>query len=534
MNQKQSGQGTLPKGDVSNLRAVTASPPISKTPTPVPQSREKTQTPIAQAPNMDNDWDDREEIRLRELEEARARAAQMEKTMRWWSDCTANWREKWCKVRNERNKARDENRQLRTKLDSIINDCTALKREKDELLTENSRLKNGLNFVPSLTTSQDQSDTSVKDHELAQLASNTLDNVKKIDDRQIMVGIDDISNKSSLKTTPKLGSANQDEAEYSKGSSSIDDSEGSLMDDRVALIELKLDESQKTIIAERDEKTSLMKAIETLQVELHSMKTKYEEMKVSKQEAMLQITKLKEDHKVALDRMAADLEEESSNRSTMDRRLGDLRRELEKLQKENADEWGKKERLETERFGLERENKKLRMQIQDLEEQLERKTQHTSTVVDSDMRSLQLELSEKNKELVDLHHAHSKLKKALQERVTELEHTKRRAEQYELEVKKLRSRIDELRRDLSAAEDMVDYQNNNVRKVQRNNDELQEQVENLRVQLEHAQTRLRHTNPQVTTSMVGSIRSYSPNLSEHSAADTEDSDDDFHPQSLLH
>lgn len=35
---------------------------------------------------------------LRELEEARARATQMEKTMRWWSDCTANWREKWSKV----------------------------------------------------------------------------------------------------------------------------------------------------------------------------------------------------------------------------------------------------------------------------------------------------------------------------------------------------------------------------------------------------------------------------------------------------
>jgi len=34
------------------------------------------------------------------LEEARARAAQMEKTMRWWSDCTANWREKWSKVKN--------------------------------------------------------------------------------------------------------------------------------------------------------------------------------------------------------------------------------------------------------------------------------------------------------------------------------------------------------------------------------------------------------------------------------------------------
>lgn len=40
-------------------------------------------------------WDD---ARYREIEELRNRAIQMEKTMKWWSDCTANWREKWGKV----------------------------------------------------------------------------------------------------------------------------------------------------------------------------------------------------------------------------------------------------------------------------------------------------------------------------------------------------------------------------------------------------------------------------------------------------
>lgn len=47
---------------------------------------------------VESDWEAKEALRQRELEEARARAAQMEKTMRWWSDCTANWREKWSKV----------------------------------------------------------------------------------------------------------------------------------------------------------------------------------------------------------------------------------------------------------------------------------------------------------------------------------------------------------------------------------------------------------------------------------------------------
>ena len=76
------------------------------------------------------DLDARDELRERELEEARARVLQMEKTMRWWSDCTANWREKWGKVRAERNKAREENRQLKLKLEAAAKEISNLKREK--------------------------------------------------------------------------------------------------------------------------------------------------------------------------------------------------------------------------------------------------------------------------------------------------------------------------------------------------------------------------------------------------------------------
>lgn len=77
-----------------------------------------------------NEWDICEELRLQELEEVKARAAQMEKTMRWWSDCTANWREKWSKVRAERNSAREEGRQLRMKLEMAVKELSALKKKQ--------------------------------------------------------------------------------------------------------------------------------------------------------------------------------------------------------------------------------------------------------------------------------------------------------------------------------------------------------------------------------------------------------------------
>lgn len=53
---------------------------------------------IAEIMMNQNEWEIRESQRQRELEEAKGRAQQMEKTMKWWSECTSNWREKWAKV----------------------------------------------------------------------------------------------------------------------------------------------------------------------------------------------------------------------------------------------------------------------------------------------------------------------------------------------------------------------------------------------------------------------------------------------------
>ena len=63
----------------------------------------------------------------------RGRCAQLEKTVRWWSDCTNNWREKWSCVRDERNQLREELR--RTKLALNI-----LQRQNEELLHRQEQL----------------------------------------------------------------------------------------------------------------------------------------------------------------------------------------------------------------------------------------------------------------------------------------------------------------------------------------------------------------------------------------------------------
>lgn len=126
------------------------------------------------------------------------------------------------------------------------------------------------------------------------------------------------------------------------------------------------------------------------------------------------------------------------------------------MQAENAAEWGKRERLETEKLALERDNKKVRAEIRDLQERAERRGRPISNT-ESEYRNLQQELADKNKvrargtffsnindiysnrisivqEIADIRHSHSKLKKLCSEANTELGHAVRRAEQYETEV----------------------------------------------------------------------------------------------------
>lgn len=54
-----------------------------------------------------------------------------------------------------------------------------------------------------------------------------------------------------------------------------------------------------------------------------------------------------------------------------------------------------------------------------------------------------------------MRHVHSKVKKQYQDKTAELAHANRRVEQHEAEVKKLRLRVEELKKELGQAEDEV-------------------------------------------------------------------------------
>uniref|UniRef100_A0A3P9QFQ2 Coiled-coil domain-containing protein 102A n=1 Tax=Poecilia reticulata TaxID=8081 RepID=A0A3P9QFQ2_POERE len=485
------------------------------------------------------DWETREELRLRELEEARARAAQMEKTMRWWSDCTANWREKWSKVRAERNRARDEIRQLRQRLDTLTKELTSVRRERQELATENEALRQETQHLRGDPTS----------HSEGPPGSPEAEPVRDVDlDREKMGQQKDLELLESVLHSGAPGSDAQDSwssrgvsAASSRSSSCLSRQERSrqLWEDmssveedssKLNALQLRLDESQKVLLKEREDKLALSKSIERLETELSHWKLKYEDLSKSKQEALKQLNLLKEIHQDELGRISEDLEDELGARTNMDKKLAELRAEMERLQVENAAEWGRRERLETEKLALERDNKKLRAQVEDLEEQLAKKRRQAASALDTDLKAIQSELFERNKELADLRHVHAKLKKQFQERTAELAHANRRVETHDAEVKKLRLRVEELKKELGQAEDELDESHNQTRKLQRSLDEQVEQSENLQVQLEHLQSRLRRQ--QQSPALFGKMRSarFGPENPDGPRSDVDEEEEDLQLQ----
>lgn len=487
--------------------------------------RDQDTASVASSRYTDTEWEAKEALRQRELEEARARAAQMEKTMRWWSDCTANWREKWSKVRSERNKARDEAKQLRSKLDVALKDSNSFKREKQEFELQNEQLKKEIEKIHLLLLKHagqfdSQLFEALGEDPLRDLSfhQNHDSPVKNCEDLQngilgtSLVTCDSTSTsllefekdgciqeyvlqgavprqvlEIERKALENEGITNGFDSKSDKASSRKDDYDEDYLLQKMSMLQLRLEEATKTLQIEREEKIQLNRNVEKLSGECQEAKEKCEELRQARQDAVRELLSLQDQHQEEVQLIKADLQDEANSREGMDRRINDLRAELERLQTENAAEWGKRERLETEKLSLERENKKLRGELRDIQERLERKGRPL-TNSDAELRQLQQELTDKNKEIADLKHSQNKLKKMVQDKITELAHTVRRAEQYETEVKKLRNRVEELKRDLAVAEDELDTASNNIRKLQRTNDELQEQVDSFQVQLQHLHT----------------------------------------------
>ncbi|KAM6210555.1 coiled-coil domain-containing protein 102B [Sarcoramphus papa] len=318
--------------------------------------------------NYSSDWEIFEAVKIRELEEVKARAAQMEKTMRWWSDCTADWREKWSKVRGERNKAQEEARQLRIKLDSVVKELSMLKKINQDLVSE----KENLESVTAWKTAFSCSEISYIKKDLNQLTFLEREPVKEPSKPNNIPGAEDtkkdvevIKDQSNhnKQITPKPPDSFPDGVPsicLEEPKKSLDSTAKTTENDliHVSVLHLHLTGMQKILQKEREMNVFLEKEMEKIENELFLWKWKYEDLRQTKLESLKQ---------------------------------------LERLQFENTSEWGKRERLEAEKQSLEEENRRLKLQVKEIQGLLEMKNKATLTKLNYDHQNAQSKLLVKNK-----------------------------------------------------------------------------------------------------------------------------------------
>ncbi|XP_063253372.1 coiled-coil domain-containing protein 102B isoform X2 [Prinia subflava] len=284
-----------------------------------------------------SDWEIFEAVKIQELEEVKARAAQMEKTMRWWSDCTANWREKWSKVRGERNKAREEARQLRIKLDSVIKELSMLKKINQDLASEKENSENGTPWKMECHCSEIS--CIKKGQNLLMFLEpeppkdqNKIIKIPGAEDTKKELNKDQCNNNKTFSPKPPdffpngLPSIYLEEPKISLGTTAKT-TENDLI--HVSVLNLHLAEMGKILQKEREMNIFLEKEMEKMENELFLWKWKYEELRQTKLESLKQ---------------------------------------LERMQCKNATEWGKREQLEAGKQSLEEETRKLKMQSKEAEE----------------------------------------------------------------------------------------------------------------------------------------------------------------------
>ncbi|XP_023944244.2 coiled-coil domain-containing protein 102A [Bicyclus anynana] len=279
------------------------------------------------------DWEAKEALYQRELDEARARATQMEKTMRWWSDCTSNWRDKWTKVRNERNKARDEAKQFKNKVDALTKEVAVLKTEKGDLDQQLVELKKDNEKLLSIGESR--------------IVSGDLTAEDSVELRRKGIGY----------VSPNEPSMRQRASLDSHKFANVDN----VLANKLGELRLRLDEACKSLQSEKDQKAFLLTKIESLTAELHNTK-----IELTHNDRTLG----SDSSHSEVERLQNELQDEIAAKQVLEEKIAEYKMEVERLKSENNIQWSKRELLETENIAILRENKKLYSQVCELREQI--------------------------------------------------------------------------------------------------------------------------------------------------------------------
>uniref|UniRef100_A0A4W6FJG7 Myosin-9 n=1 Tax=Lates calcarifer TaxID=8187 RepID=A0A4W6FJG7_LATCA len=172
-----------------------------------------------------------------------------------------------------------------------------------------------------------------------------------------------------------------------------------------------------------------------------------------------------------------ELEEEQLNTEMVNDRLRRTTLQTEQLTTELAAERGNSQRLEGARSQMDRQNKELKLKLQELESTIKSKYKSSITTLEAKIAQLEEQLDIESKERQQAARLARRTEKKLKEVMLQVDDERRNTDQYKDQADKLNSRMRQLKRQLEEAEEEVTRANACRRKLQRELEDANESAD---------------------------------------------------------
>ena len=257
----------------------------------------------------------------------------MEKTMRWWSDCTANWRDKWSKVRSERNRYKEEAKRLASRLEAANHEVNKSRGKSEEVDRLRERLRQELNTRPNVRSVSTNTEAAAE----AEVVDTTVTSANFL-----FSSSSGLNKPSSFSPLNNHSGASVDSGLAAQSSSCNDEHEhhdqlSRFLDDSVSLaatseqqnmVKFRLEEALKTVEAERSDKQGLVREIDSLQDQVSSLESTCDELRVARQEASRELLCARNQSQDTIRVLQLQLEEQQGKKNSSDQVIGHLREEV--------------------------------------------------------------------------------------------------------------------------------------------------------------------------------------------------------------
>ncbi|KAF6732343.1 Myosin-9 [Oryzias melastigma] len=186
-----------------------------------------------------------------------------------------------------------------------------------------------------------------------------------------------------------------------------------------------------------------------------------------------------------------EVEEEQCNTELMNDRMKKAMLQTDQITLELTAERSNAQRVEGARSQLERQNKELKLKLQDLEGTVKSKYKANMAALEAKVAQLEEQLEMESRERQAATKLVRRTEKKLKEVILQVDDERRNAEQHKDQADKLNTRMKQLKRQLEEAEDEAQRAKANQRKLQRELDDATESAETMNREVTSLKNKLR-------------------------------------------